>query len=530
MNQLTSQKLKIEFLISDNTSLCLPTQKTIKPKYKRKIKILCNECNRQRKVLNESQQICDGCCKAKSVYIPSGNKVIDDFIKHTHIKSNRLVGKMEFVPYDRFKDVKFIAEGGFSTVYKAIWIDGPISGWSKKKQNYIRYSTTQNYEVVLKKLNNSKDVTSKELNELKVFHEYSFKWKTIKNKDYSRRIYSNNVSKYFGITQEPVNKDIMIIMPYYKSGDLIKYMTNFYDISWETKLNKLIGIIGGLKSIHKANIIHRDFHSGNIFFGKIHGRDSAFVGDLGISKSATESTNDNNNETYGIIPYMAPEIFKGQKYTKASDIYSLGMIMWELMTGRRPFWDRNHDIELIIEICDGLRPPIVTNAPKGYIELMKECWHEDPNKRPVAIDIYDRIDIMRYGTNPEIIKSSDIGPVTTNNLDAIYRSRPLSGMIQSAMFTMSTRSLKSYSITTGVDVFRHHRQNDIFFNGKRKYDDDEQIEKSFNKDKNIKKIRLIENENNDYITKEVELDIDMDSKQYNEEYTTHEIDFDIQTY
>jgi hypothetical protein len=40
--------------------------------------------------------------------------------------------------------------------------------------------------------------------------------------------------------------------------------------------------------------------------------------------------------------------------------------MWEFMTGRRPFWDRNHDTELIIDIYDGLRPPIVTNAPEGY--------------------------------------------------------------------------------------------------------------------------------------------------------------------
>src|ERR1700733_2330667 len=159
----------------------------------------------------------------------------------------------------------------------------------------------------------------------------------------------------------------MIIMLYYEKGDLIKYITNdFYSISWKTKIDRLRDIINGLISIHSVDIIHRDFHSGNIFFqGGRYGK--VYIGDLGISKSATEST-DNNNENYGIIPYMAPEIFKGQKYTKASDIYSFGMIMWEFMTGRRPFWNsRIHDAELIIEICDDLRPPIVTNAPEGYI-------------------------------------------------------------------------------------------------------------------------------------------------------------------
>ena len=99
---------------------------------------------------------------------------------------------------------------------------------------------------------------------------------------------------------------------------------------------------------------------------KIFAESRAVTGDLGISKFAIESSNDSDdNEIYGIIPYVAPEIFQRQKYTKASDIYSLGMIMWESMTGRRPFWDQYHDTDLIIRICDGLHPPVVTNAPKA---------------------------------------------------------------------------------------------------------------------------------------------------------------------
>jgi serine/threonine protein kinase len=83
---------------------------------------------------------------------------------------------------------------------------------------------------------------------------------------------------------------------------------------------------------------------------------------------------------------------QGKKYTKASDIYSIGIIMWELMTGRKPSWDRNHDTEFIIEICNGLRPPIVTNTPKGYIKLMQSCWHSDPNKRPTAAELQNDIE------------------------------------------------------------------------------------------------------------------------------------------
>ena len=247
----------------------------------------------------------------------------------------------------------------------------------------------------------------------------------------------------------------MIIMPYYESGDLIHYISNdFYNISWKNKLDNLKEIINGLINIHRVDIIHRDFHSGNIFFGNMT-YNVAVIGDLGISKSATESTDD-NNENYGIIPYMAPEIFQGQKYTKESDIYSFGMIMWEFMTARRPFWDRNHDTELIIEICDGLRPPIVTNAPEGYIELMKECWHSDPKKRPIAANIHERIEKMfnNEHINPaEIIESLDIGPVKINNPGAIYKSRPLSGMINSVMSLRSSRSQSTIDLKIGKQIY-----------------------------------------------------------------------------
>ncbi len=240
----------------------------------------------------------------------------------------------------------------------------------------------------------------------------------------------------------------MIIMDYYNSGDLTHYITeNFYNVSWLDKLYQLSHITYGLEQIHKKKIIHRDLHSGNILV-----RDNGWnkISDLGLSKSATESSDDNEN--YGIIPYMAPEIFQGQKYTIALDIYSFGMIMWEYMTGRRPFWDRVHDTNLIIDICDGLRPPIGDiNTPDGYIELMKECWNPDPIKRPTAEYILGEIDKMNRDErqNPTNLgESLDIGPITINNPGAIYKSRPLSGMINSAMSAMSTRSLRNQSISS----------------------------------------------------------------------------------
>jgi hypothetical protein len=121
------------------------------------------------------------------------------------------------------------------------------------------------------------------------------------------------------------------------------------------------------------------------------------------------------------------------------------MVMWELMTGKRPFWDLNHDVNLVIDICDGVRPSIVTNAPEGYIELMQECWRHDPKRRPIASDIESKIrNILLiesdncYDNNPtKIIKSLGIGPVTINSPGFICEGGPLDAEVVSAETTKS---------------------------------------------------------------------------------------------
>ncbi|GBB99171.1 hypothetical protein RclHR1_03440004 [Rhizophagus clarus] len=421
----------------------------------------------EKRIVDEINHICHPCYKAKTVTL-SGNKAVDDFIKSI-LTLNYDVAKvrLEFVSYDRFKDIEFIAEGGFSKIYKATWIDGPvINRWNKEKQEPARIGKTT---VVLKELNNSKNIDSKELNKLKIFYDFILK------------------------------------------GDLTHYITrDFFNISWKAKLNKLECISLGLKRLHDVNIIHQDYHSGNIFIDTVS-YIGAVIGDFGISKSAIESSND-DNEVYGIIPYVAPEVLQGQKYTKASDIYSFGMIMWELMTGRRPFCDKSHDADLIIEICDGLRPPIVTNASKGFIELMQKCWHSDPNERPNANDICSKLRSVKKDSQTKIINSPDIGPIT-NNLGAIYKSRPLSTMIKSANIT---RSLKSQSIIiSGFDKENKRKLSNLIEN---------------NEDKIIKKLKFCNNKNGDYLTKELELDIDCNinpNASNDNDYTTKEIDFDI---
>ena len=121
-------------------------------------------------------------------------------------------------------------------------------------------------------------------------------------------------------------------------------------------------------------------HSGNILSYSITW---CVIGDSGLYQQVV----DNPNEIFGVIPYLAPEVLSKKPYTKKSDIYSFGMIMWEHTTGKKPFHDRPHNSLLISDILNGVRPQITDDAPEFYAELMKRCWDHDHENRPTAMEI-----------------------------------------------------------------------------------------------------------------------------------------------
>ncbi|CAI2184110.1 8324_t:CDS:2, partial [Funneliformis geosporum] len=87
----------------------------------------------------------------------------------------------------------------------------------------------------------------------------------------------------------------------------------------------------------------------------------------------------------------APEVINGKGYTFASDIYSIGMLMWEISSGRPPFAHFDHDYDLAINLIKGMRPQIVQETPTEYKNLMVQCWDADPLKRYDIDTLYDKI-------------------------------------------------------------------------------------------------------------------------------------------
>ena len=126
---------------------------------------LCPECNKPK----TSKYWCNQCnAKRFQQDFPnwtSGNKYIDNFIQETQFNAQNRYEVLEWIPYNRLTNIKYLAKGGFSTVYNAIWLDGYIWDWDNGKKQY-----RNDYSVVIKSLNNSSNINEEFLNEVRYLY------------------------------------------------------------------------------------------------------------------------------------------------------------------------------------------------------------------------------------------------------------------------------------------------------------------------------------------------------------------------
>jgi serine/threonine protein kinase len=183
--------------------------------------------------------------------------------------------------------------------------------------------------------------------------------------------------------------------------DLQKHLKGYSSkLRFPTRIKYLSSIAKGLASIHRNNLIHSDLHTRNIllwvepFSRDMSERDKEIyenpcvIADLGFCRRSQT----NHNDVFGIMPYIAPEVLNrsasnSSAYTFASDIYSFGIIMWEIAIGKNPFAGVEYDANLALAICDGKRPKIPDGIPPEYKELLERCWNEDVSKRPNAEEL-----------------------------------------------------------------------------------------------------------------------------------------------
>src|ERR1051325_4628998 len=124
------------------------------------------------------------------------------------------------------------------------------------------------------------------------------------------------ILKIYGISQNPDTKDYVMVLQYAEGGNFDSWLNkNYWYFSWESKLNVLHYIIDGLVKIHQQQMVHRDFHTGNILFERLdifNGRNRTYISDMGL---CGKIDNMDKGDIYGVMSYVAPEVLRSEEHT-----------------------------------------------------------------------------------------------------------------------------------------------------------------------------------------------------------------------
>ncbi|KAF0503054.1 kinase-like protein [Gigaspora margarita] len=279
--------------------------------------------------------------------------------------------------YSRFSDIQPIGRGGFAFVFSTVF---------------------QGKKYALKCLYNNLHL------DVRTFKLLICELKHLLEVDHP------NIIKFYGSTKDPQTGNIMLILQFADGGNLTeclqrKWQQNRFKFEWKKLIKFANELTLGLEYLHKNGIIHRDLHSKNILINN----DKILIADFGISKHVNDTSTTSTFQ--GMPAYTEPQCFLKSdikvKRDRKSDIYSLGVLLWELTSGRPPFKNLpNHAI--ILEISKNKREKVIPGTPTDYTELYKSCWTSDPDKRPTLEKILTELTRLSVEISVEFIENSHL--------------------------------------------------------------------------------------------------------------------------
>ncbi|XP_062543104.1 mitogen-activated protein kinase kinase kinase 13 isoform X2 [Armigeres subalbatus] len=249
----------------------------------------------------------------------------------------------------------------FETITDLVWLGSGAQGAVFRGQ-------LRNEEVAVKKVREVKETDIKHL----------------------RKLDHENIVKFKGVcTQSPV---FCIIMEFCRYGPLHQILGGGMDIispqrlvSWSQQ------IAHGMQYLHSHKIIHRDLKSPNILIGE---DEVIKISDFGTSREWNEIST--KMSFAGTVAWMAPEVIRNEPCNEKVDIWSYGVVLWELLTCEVPY--KNVDSSQIIFGVgnNSLYLPIPTSCPEGFKLLIKQCWSPKPRNRPSFKIILTHLEIAGH--------------------------------------------------------------------------------------------------------------------------------------
>ncbi|XP_057517288.1 serine/threonine/tyrosine-protein kinase HT1-like [Amaranthus tricolor] len=216
------------------------------------------------------------------------------------------------------------------------------------------------------------------------------------------RLTHPNIITFFAACKKP--PVFCIITEYMAGGSLRKYLHQQepHSVPIDLVLRLSLDIARGMQYLHSQGVLHRDLKSENLLLGDDM---CVKVADFGIS--CLESQCGSTKGFTGTYRWMAPEMIKEQHHTKKVDVYSFGIVLWEILTALTPFENMTPE-QAAFAVCQkNARPPLPAECPKALSRLIKLCWSSNPDKRPHFKEIVSILEsfLESFNRDPEFFSS-----------------------------------------------------------------------------------------------------------------------------
>ncbi|XP_062223631.1 probable serine/threonine-protein kinase SIS8 isoform X2 [Phragmites australis] len=198
------------------------------------------------------------------------------------------------------------------------------------------------------------------------------------------RLRHPNVILFLGACMKPPH--LSLVTEYMEMSSLYNLIHSTVQkpkLNWKRRLKMLRDICRGLMCMHRLKIVHRDLKSANCLVNRHW---TVKICDFGLSRVMLDSAM-NDNSSAGTPEWMAPELIRNEPFTEKCDIFSFGVIMWELCTLSKP-WEGIPSVQVVYSVANGGARLEIPDGPLG--SLIADCWAE-PEKRPSCQEILTRL-------------------------------------------------------------------------------------------------------------------------------------------
>ncbi|KAI9200732.1 hypothetical protein LWI28_012444 [Acer negundo] len=221
-----------------------------------------------------------------------------------------------------------------------------------------------------------------------------------------RKIRHKNVVQFIGACTKPPK--LCIVTEFMSGGSMYDFLHKQKGgFKLPSLLRVAIDVSKGMNYLHQNNIIHRDLKAANLLIDE---NGVVKVADFGVARVQAQS-GVMTAET-GTYRWMAPEVIEHKPYDHKADVFSFGILLWELLTGQLPYEDLTPLQAAVGVVQKGLRPTIPRHTHREFTELLERCWQQDPSLRPEFSEIIELLQRLtrrlpaKKGLTEEVVRKS----------------------------------------------------------------------------------------------------------------------------